>query len=100
MLVLNQKQLRIVANYLYDGEPAVAHLMSQIRAFKRGDEVLVWFMKNNIRGKHFVDFFRDKANDGLNHGVLLGVQSVLATIDRENLYEKNNVKKMYSKDLL
>jgi cell division protein FtsB len=100
MFRLNEKQLRFVADYLYDGEPIVLHLMAQIRNFNRGDEVLIWFMKNHIRGKNFINFFKEQSNDEKNMGVILGVQKVLSSIDRENLFEKQKVKKLYSKDLI
>lgn len=80
---LTREQLRTVADYLYDGEPLVAFYMSKVREFKRGDEVLLWFCRNQLRGKRLVEYFKNH-DDGM--GVLLAVQKALDYIDGRKYY--------------
>jgi hypothetical protein len=75
--MLNRAELRKVADYLYDGEPRVAHLMSQIRQFKEGDHVLLWLCRAGLKGQKMVDFFHDEAGTDETRGVMLGVQKAL-----------------------
>lgn len=88
MVELDYYQLRRVADYLYDGEPRVAHIMSQIRNFKDGDRVLLWLCRNKIRGKKMVDFFSEQNKSDTKRGVMLGVQKALSYIEHGNGYSK------------
>lgn len=81
--MLTPWELRAIADYLYDGEPRVAHLMSQIRQYKRGDEVLRWLCRNDLRGKRMVEYFQTEAGNEHNMGVLVGVERALQRIDQE-----------------
>lgn len=85
---LTNNQLRKIADTLYDGEPMVAHLISQVRQFKRGDYVLLWLCRNNITGQRLVEFFKSESNDENNHGVLRGVQTALDFIDGRKFYSE------------
>jgi len=76
-------ELRTMANYLYDGEPMVAHLMQQIRQFKRGNEVLLWLCKNKIRGRGLVEFFHNEQDNDESAGVLRGVQTAMNYINND-----------------
>lgn len=78
---LNQYELRKVADYLYDGHVKVAPLMMQIRSFKKGDRVLLWLVKEKIRGQAMIDYFKTEQNEENNHGVILGVQKALSYIE-------------------
>lgn len=83
---LNRYQLRKVADYLYDGVPEVAHLMAQVRQFKDGDRVLLWLVKNKIRGQRMVDFFKEESGKDSSKGVMRGVQRALSFINGHKRY--------------
>lgn len=72
---LTREQLRRVADYLYDGEPLVAHYMSLLRQFKDGDRILLWCVREKRRGKRFVEFFKNEADEPESMGVLRGVET-------------------------
>jgi len=78
---LTRDQLRVAADYLYDGSPKVAHLMAQLRAFKQGDRIILWLCQQGIRGQYMVDFFKEESGCDENRGVLLGVQKALDYIE-------------------
>lgn len=82
---LNEYQLRGVADFLYDGTPKVAHLMGQIRAFKMGDRILLWLVKNNIKGQTMIEFFQTESGDAGNNGVLAGVSKAISHINGHRL---------------
>lgn len=82
---LDEHQLRRVADWLYDGTPQVAHLMGQIRAFKKGDHILLWLVKNNIKGQRMIEFFQTESGDAGNKGVLAGVAKALSYIEGHRL---------------
>ena len=72
---LNQYQLRRVADFLYDGEPLVAHYMHRVRQFKDGDRILLWFVSENIKGKKIVEFFKNEADEPESMAILRGVET-------------------------
>lgn len=78
---LTEHQFRQTVDYLYDGVTQTAHLMGQIRVFKRGDEVLLWLCRNNLRGQRMVDFFKEESDDDNSKGVLRGYETALKFID-------------------
>lgn len=82
---LSQDQLRCVADFLYDGTPKVAHLMGQIRAFKKSDRILLWLVRNNIKGQSMIEFFQTESGDAGNMGVLAGVSKAMSYIDGHKL---------------
>lgn len=92
---LNREQLRRVADYLYDGEPSVLHLMSQVRQFRKGDHVLLWLCRNQIRGQKMIEFFKDVSGKDESRGVMRGVQKALDYIEGR----KGHTQKLTVEDL-
>jgi len=92
MEYLTKDQLRIVADRLYDGVFGTVLLMRQVRQFKRGDEILLWLVKNELKGERMVDFFKDVSGDELNHGVLRGCEMALKYIDGRRLLPTEGLK--------
>ena len=82
---LDDHQLRRVFDFLNDGQHLVVHLLFQVRAFDRGDRVLLWLVKNNIKGQHMIEFFQTESGDAGNKGVLAGVTKALSFIDGHRL---------------
>lgn len=72
---LSKYQLRHIADYLYDGEPLVAHYMARVRQFKDGDRILLWFCREGIKGKKIVEFFKNEANEAESMAVLRGIET-------------------------
>ena len=80
---VNKHELKHLAELLWSGETDCVRIMGLVMQFTRGHEVLKWFDKNNIRGRHLVDFFHE-AEGNETRGVLLGVRDVLERIDKES----------------
>ncbi len=68
-------QLRKVADFLYDGEPLVAHYMNRVRQFKDGDRILLWFCREKIKGKKLVEFFKNEADEPESMSILRGIET-------------------------
>lgn len=61
---LNVFQLRKVLDSIYDGENKTFHYIMRIQSFyvkkknkSREQQVYMWFIRNKITGKKFVEFF-------------------------------------------
>ena len=78
---LTVSELRVVADTLYCGVPATASLMQQLRVFARGDEVLLWLVRNGLGGERMVEYFREASGSEANRGVLPGYELALRFID-------------------
>jgi len=72
---LNNYQLRKVADFLFDGDPLVAHYMHRVRQFKDGDRILLWFVRENIKGKKLVEFFKNESDGCEGMSILRGVET-------------------------
>jgi len=88
---LTRDQLRAVADALYDGEPLVAHYMQRVRQFKDGDRILLWFVREGIKGKKIVEFFKNEADESESMAVLRGIETALRLMDgqTEKLRQKH-----------
>ena len=83
-LRIDAKQLRKVIDYLYDGHFPTHAIMLQINNnYARAHEVLLWLVRNKIRGARLVEFFNESRDDDKGAGVLQGVQIILNGIDGE-----------------
>ena len=80
---MTKLQLKLLADRLWAGETECVRIMGLVGQFTRGVEVLKWFDRNNIRGRHLEDFFHESEGNE-TRGVLLGVRDVLGRIDRES----------------
>jgi len=80
---MNREELRWYADRIWGGEYEAVRIMGQILQFNRGDEVIRWLLKNNIKGKRVLEFFQE-AEGCETKGVMLGVQGALNRIDKEN----------------
>lgn len=88
---LDRYQLRRVADYLYDGIPETAHLMSQLRQFKDGDRILLWLVRNGMRGQKMIDFFKEENGSDSKKGVMLGVQRAMSFINHGKGYLRDKL---------
>lgn len=80
---MDQLTERSLLEYVWDGNPQVVMTLRQLRAqFTRYPEILIWLVKNNIRGQALIDFFND-AEGVETRGVLLGVKKILNRIDHD-----------------
>lgn len=82
---LDRIQLQRVAAFLFDGQPLVYHLILQLEPFKRRDRILLWLVRNNIKGQSMVEFFQTESGDAGNKGVLAGVAKAISFIDGHRL---------------
>lgn len=85
-------QLRTVLDFLYDGEPATAIWLTQIRAFyakrssiTREHQVYLWLCRNKLQGKRLVEFFE---NEG---GFLNGMNFIINRMEGRKTH-MNNIK--------
>jgi hypothetical protein len=79
-------QLRKVLDTLYDGEPATAIWLTQIRAFYvkkknigREHQVYLWLVRNKLIGKKLVEFFENE------EGFLNGMNTIINRIEGRKL---------------
>lgn len=79
---MEKHNLRLCAEYLWDGYPQAVAVLGQLQQFKRFDEIILWLMRNKIRGKDLIDFFSD-AEGVETRGVLMGVKKILNYIDND-----------------
>lgn len=79
-------QLRSVLDKLYDGVPATAIWLTQIRSFygkkknlHREHSVYMWLIKNQLTGQRLVDFFENE------EGFLNGMNIIVNRIEGRKL---------------
>ena len=76
-LGLSNIQIRKILDSIYDGETETFFYIMQIQSFyckkqnkERELRVYLWFIKNKVTGKKFIEFFRRAGFlEGLNHVV-------------------------------
>ena len=90
---LTKTQLKQVADRLWhDIKPEnamrLAHTMGMIGNYKRGHEILLWFVRNDIRGEKLLDFFREANGNATDRGVMLGLQKALDFIEGRKVTTK------------
>lgn len=87
---LNRQQHRTIYHYLFDGDPGTHHYLSYIaKTFKRADRMLLWLVKNKLRGKKLIEFFQNESVDG--GGYLCGCATIISRMDGRK-YSMEHVK--------
>jgi len=79
---LTNEQLKTTLSYLYDGEYATHRILLHIHTnYLRGHHVLLWLVRNKIRGTKLIEFFQNESHDLDGGGLLAGVTYILGKLD-------------------
>ena len=75
------QRLRVMIDYLYDGEYRTYPIITYIKAnFIQWHEMTEWLYKNRMKGKKMVEFFQNASPDG--GGYLNGCAKILNAVKR------------------
>ena len=77
---LDPIRLKRTLDYLYDGEMETWAPLTYINGnFIRAHRIFLWLVRNKIKGKELVDFFKNESSDG--GGYLCGVAYIISRMD-------------------
>ena len=81
--ILDERRLRVVLDYLYDGHPGTMKHLLQCRNFREEHDIYLYFYRNGIKGKKLVEFFQNESGTVDGEGSLNAINEVIKRIRAE-----------------